>query len=77
MVPDRRKGFDNTELVLTFSKHERHPRTNAAGESVPGGFYWRCIPDLAADVSVCLSDVHIVFDESSGTLSISRNRNAR
>lgn len=74
----RRGGFDNTEIVLAFSKHERNPkRDESTGATVPGGAYYRCIPDLPVGIDLCLTDAHMIFDPENGTLTISKNRNAR
>lgn len=64
MSERRHSTFDNTTLILTFSEQERD-----------GKKYYRCLPDLHLEVSMLLSECHLIFDPVAGQLRISRNRN--
>lgn len=64
MTQPRLSGFDNTEVILTFSKQNRN-----------GKDYWMCLPDQAVALPP-LDETHIVFDPERGQLRISRNRKA-
>ncbi len=62
MTQPRPSTFDNTEVILTFSKQNRN-----------GKDYWLCMPDLDVDLPP-LTEMHIVFDPERNQLRISRNR---